>query len=291
MRLTVTILLSVLLHAAAGAQTAAEKIAAMTEDKPAQVGVAWIAGGRETAVNNGGGYPLMSVFKLHGAVAALRRMERNGTPTDTVIRVKAGEMMQRTYSPLLKLHPGEDFSIPFDSLLHYSIAESDNNACDIIIRMAGGIRGVNAEMKAIGLDGYNISETEASMNADPARAYNNRSTPLSVARLLMKVYEGDIITGRYAELMRAALEATVTGENKMKAGLGPGMTLGHKTGTGFTLPDGTKTADYDAGAVTLADGRRVYIAVLIKDSRLSDEANARLTADITRAILSEALDL
>ena len=63
------------------------------------------------------------------------------------------------------------------------------------------------------------------------------------------------------------------------------MTLAHKTGTGFTLPDGTRTADNDAGAITLPDGHRIYIAVLIKDTRLGDEANARLMADVAKVVI------
>ena len=82
--------------AAACAQDAARKINEMTAGKPAEVGVAWIADGKAHAVNNADGYPLMSVFKLHGAVAALRQMERRGTPTDTLITVRAAEMEKDT---------------------------------------------------------------------------------------------------------------------------------------------------------------------------------------------------
>lgn len=125
------------------------------------------------------------------------------------------------------------------------------------------------------------------MAADPQRSYNNRSTPLSVAVLFRKLYEEGILGGDYDRLMKAALEATQTGPDKMKAALAPGMTLAHKTGTGFTLPDGTMTADNDAGAVTLPDGRRIYMAVLVKDTRLGTKENARLIREITEAIIRQ----
>ena len=266
-------------------QTAGKIITNLIKDKPARVGVAWIADGREHAVNNTADYPLMSVFKLHGAVAALRRMERRGTPTDTSITVKAKEMLEDTYSPMLRLYGKRDFTIRFDSLLNYSVALSDNNACDIIIRLAGGIEAVNAEMRAIGLTHFNLTETEASMHADPMRSYNNRSTPLSVAVLFQKLYEDGILGGPYAALLKDILLSTSTGPNKIKAAIKPGMTLAHKTGTGFTLPDGTLTADNDAGVITLPDGRRVYIAVLIKDSKLGAEGNARLMREIAETVM------
>lgn len=267
------------------AQTAAERIGAIVADKPATVGVAWITDGVEHAVNNAGDYPMMSVFKLHGAIALLRQMECCGTRPDTIIKVEAMEMMKDTYSPLLKVHPEGSFTIRLDSLLAYSIALSDNNACDIIMRMAGGTAGVNAEMRAIGLKDYAITETEATMHADPTRSYNNRSTPLSVATLFMKLYEGGILGEPYASLLKDILLSTSTGQDKIKAALGPSMTLAHKTGTGFRLPDGTLTADNDAGVITLPDGRRIYIAVLIRDSRLGSKANAALMAEIARTVI------
>ena len=55
----------------------------------------------------------------------------------------------------------------------------------------------------------------------------------------------------------------------------------------FTLPDGTMTADNDAGAVTLPDGRRIYMAVLVKDTRLGTKENARLIREITEAIIRQ----
>ena len=48
------------------------------------------------------------------------------------------------------------------------------------------------------------------------------------------------------------------------------------------MADGTKMADNDAGVVTMPDGRQVAIAILIKDSKMSDADNARLMAEITK---------
>ena len=287
MRQVMTFIAAMLLSASACAQPAVMEISEMLRGRHAEVGVAWIADGREYVVNGHGGYPLMSVFKLHGAIAALRQMERRGTPTDTLITVKASEMLEDTYSPMLRLYGKRDFTIRMDSLLRYSVAESDNNACDIIIRLAGGIGAVDAEMRAIGLTDFNLTETEATMHADPMRSYNNCSTPLSVAVLFKKLYEDGILGEPYATLLKNILLSTSTGPNKIKAGLAPGMTLAHKTGTGSILPDGTMIADNDAGAITLPDGRRVYIAVLIKDTKLGTEANARLMADIARVVIGK----
>lgn len=285
MRTLFTALLAAIVPALAAAQTTEDKVMGIINGKPAKVGVAWIADGKEHAVNNDDCYPLMSVFKLHGAVAVLRQMERRGTPTDTLVRVNADQVTKDTYTPMLERYPESGFTIRFDSLLSYSVAESDNNACDIIISMAGGIEGVNAEMRAIGLTDCNLAYPELSMQADPMRSYDNCSTPLSVAVLFKKLFEENILGEPYATLLKHILISTTTGPDKIKAALEPGMLLAHKTGTGFTLDDGTKIADNDAGVVMLPDGRRLYISVLIKDSKLGSKENARLIADIARVIM------
>lgn len=285
MRTLFTALLAAIVPALAAAQTTEDKVMGIINGKPAKVGVAWIADGKEHTVNNADCYPLMSVFKLHGAVAVLRQMERRGTPTDTLVRVNADQVTKDTYTPMLERYPESGFTIRFDSLLSYSVAESDNNACDIIISMAGGIEGVNAEMRAIGLTDCNLAYPELSMQADPMRSYDNCSTPLSVAVLFKKLFEENILGEPYATLLKHILISTTTGPDKIKAALEPGMLLAHKTGTGFTLDDGTKIADNDAGVVMLPDGRRLYISVLIKDSKLGSKENARLIADIARVIM------
>lgn len=285
MRTLFTALLAAIVPALAAAQTTEDKVMGIINGKPAKVGVAWIIDGKEHAVNNADSYPLMSVFKLHGAVAVLRQMERRGTPTDTLVRVNADQVTKDTYTPMLERYPESGFTIRFDSLLSYSVAESDNNACDIIISMAGGIEGVNAEMRAIGLTDCNLAYPELSMQADPMRSYDNCSTPLSVAVLFKKLFEENILGEPYATLLKHILISTTTGPDKIKAALEPGMLLAHKTGTGFTLDDGTKIADNDAGVVMLPDGRRLYISVLIKDSKLGSKENARLIADIARVIM------
>lgn len=121
----------------------------------------------------------------------------------------------------------------------------------------------------------------------PINSYANWSKPESVVWLLRKLYDGRLLSGEYDRCIKQALAATTTGADKIKAGLSQGMTLAHKTGTGFRMADGTKMADNDAGVVTTPDGRQVAIAILIKDSKMSDADNARLMAEITKIILGD----
>ena len=259
----------------------------LAEGKDAEIGVAWMEGNAMHSMNNERLYPLMSVFKLHVAVALLKDMERRGAAVDTTLNITPEQMRKDTYSPLMKLHPDGKFSITLPKLIRYAIAESDNNAADILIAMAGGIDSVDREIHAMGIKDCHLSETEATMYEAPINSYANWSKPESVVWLLRKLYDGRLLSGEYDHCIKQALAATTTGADKIKAGLSQGMTLAHKTGTGFRMADGTKMADNDAGVVTTPDGRQVAIAILIKDSKMSDADNARLMAEITKIILGD----
>jgi len=267
-------------------EDAVKAVEKFIKDKRAGIGVAWTTGGKLMSVNNRRQYPMMSVFKLHVAVAVLRQMERRGTNLDTVLQIKPCQMRKDTYSPLLKLHPDGSFAISIRELLRYMVAESDNNACDILIGYAGGTERISREMRSIGLKDFRITETEASMHADRSRCYNNSSTPGSVVKLLRAIYEGGILKGEYARCMKETLLLTSTGADKIKAGLKSGMRLAHKTGSSDRTEQGVKTADNDAGVIIRHDGRRCYLAVFIMNSEESDADNAAIIAGITKIILS-----
>ena len=74
---------------------------------------------------------------------------------------------------------------------------------------------------------------------------------------------------------------TSTGENKIKAGLPKNTKIYHKTGSGSRTPKGLKIADNDAGYVRLPNGDLYYIAIMIKDSPLSDDENSKIISDIS----------
>ncbi len=277
------------------AEETKSRIAAYVKGKRASVGVAWSYGGDVISTGNGRQYPLMSVFKLHVAVGALMKMEQEGIPLDTVINVDESMMRENTYSPLKKLHPHGGLTITMRELLHYSIAESDNNACDIIISFAGGMKEISGRIARLGIRDTRLTETEASMHADISRCYDNSATPEAVVRLIKKLYTENVLTGEYERCLKQNLLSASTGKDKIQAGLSPGMTLAHKTGSSDRLPSGVKIGDNDAGVIFFpvgkenhADGKRLYIAVLIKDSEETDKENARIIADITRMITAAA---
>ena len=115
---------------------AVEKIA---DGAGADVGVAYASSGKYRQ-NGSRQYPLLSVFKLHVAVAVLDRADRENIALDSRIQILSAEIKPDLYSPLREKYGVRDLSLPLRELLRYMVAESDNNACDILIRWLGGVK-------------------------------------------------------------------------------------------------------------------------------------------------------
>ena len=289
MKSYILLTLTLFLYAAnIGAQqvSSAEKnIYDWLKDKKATVGVAVLTDKGETVLcNDSVHYPLLSVFKLHVALAVLDKMDRQHISLDSTLHIKAAQLKQDTYSPLQKKFPNQDLTISLRNLLQYSISLSDNNACDILIKYAGGIKYVNDYIRHLGLTDFNLSETEASMHIGTQTPYNNWSTPSAAVRLLQIADENNLFAPIYKDFLWQAMTDTQTGANKIKGQLPANAIVGHKTGSSDRIASGIKIADNDAGRIILPNGRKYYIAVFVMNSYETDEANACVIAHISRMV-------
>lgn len=77
--------------------------------KRASVGVAVIYKDQVFTVKNEGKYPIMSVFKFHIAVAALKKMENDGIALESKVFIEPKQMQKDTWSPMLKNIPSGAF--------------------------------------------------------------------------------------------------------------------------------------------------------------------------------------
>lgn len=115
----------------------------------------------------------MSVFKLHIALTALNKMEKDHIALDSMVYIKPEQMHKDTYSPLRDKYPNQTIYISYREILEYTLSHSDNNTCDWLIDFVGGIKHVDSYIKSLGITYLNLTETEHSMHEDIMRSYNN----------------------------------------------------------------------------------------------------------------------
>lgn len=290
MRTFATLLALLVFSGAASANRLERQLKARLSAIDAEVGVAVVSEGRViAAVNDKKRYPLMSVFKLHQAMAVADSLQRLGATTDTLLFVARADLRPGTYSPLREKRPEGNFMMTAGALMDYSVQLSDNNACDLLFKYFGEPAATERYVKSLGIGHFAIRHTEAAMHGNAALCLENHTRPSAAARLMHLLFTDARFSGPAFSHLRTGLRQCQTGLDRLAAPLlGTGASIAHKTGTGGLTPSGRLLAVNDVAHVVLPSGRSYSIAVFVADARCSPEAAARLIADVS-AIVFEAL--
>ncbi|MFQ8626416.1 MAG: class A beta-lactamase, partial [Candidatus Gastranaerophilaceae bacterium] len=251
-------------------------------NKDAVVGIAIIKNQKEWIIGSKNSLPMLSVFKYFVALKVLDKLEKEKISLNKEITINKNMVDEKLYSQMLDKYKTFPFKISIANLLKYMISESDNNACDILIGYAGGTKEIQEYINSIGFVDVEISETEFDMNKEIEKQYLNQARPIDIIRAMKFVRDRNILSDASCKFLDEIMINTTTGKDKLKAGLPQNITLGHKTGSSSRKSNGIKIADNDTGYVFLPDGNVYYIAVMIKDSKMSDEENAKLISSISK---------
>lgn len=265
-----------------------KELTAIADSAKGDVGIALIYDGDTLTVNNDAIYPMMSVFKLHQAVALCRMFEENGTSLDSVMTLRRSELDPDTWSPMLKDHSDEEISLPMRRLLEYTLIESDNNASnEMFVRLMPPAACDSVIAGIIPRGSFEIRFNEAEMQADHSQAYSNRTSPLGAAILIDRVFTDTLVGKDYQDFIKSALMRCQTGPDKISAALSEreDITIGHKTGSGDRDDNGRLAASNDVAFITLPDGRHYSLAVFVKDFDGTDAEAAATIARISEAVI------
>lgn len=255
----------------------------------ARIGVAAIINGADTIeVNGRKEFPMMSVFKFPLALTVAHIVETKGETLDSMITVSPDDLKANTYSPMLKKYGRRPLEMSLRELLEWSLKESDNNACDVLIDRIGGTTAVSGILDSLGVgDEIRVKVTEAQMHVDPSLSLKNSSTPRAMARLFER-YDSELRdrSANFREI-GGMLEQCRTGLDRLPAPFeGSDAIIGHKTGTGFATAGGGISAINDCGYIIIPDGARYYIAVFISNSPDSPDDTSKIIAGISEIVKS-----
>jgi len=259
------------------------------ESRDANIGVAVIIDGKDTvSVNGHKPFPMLSVYKFPIALALADVYRGNKLTFDHQIKIFPEDLHLDTWSPMTEKLLASDnaltdtLKLSARDLLQYMLQQSDNNASDIVLNSIGGISSVN-------FPGINVVSTEAEMHTDNNLCYANSSTPIAMAKLIDS-FDREMNDSLSLEI-KYIMQSCATGDSRLaKPLLSANAVIGHKTGTGFTLPDGRLMAVNDAGYIHLPDGRRYVISVFIENSGYSMEQTEAIIAEISDLVFREVSD-
>lgn len=225
-----------------------------------EYGLCFISSEGTADINGDRFYPMHSIVKFPQALYVSDYMQTNGVSLDSMVVIRKAELMQDTWSPMLKVME-EEGAFSFRELLRLSLIESDNNACDLLFQLFGMPEKVESFVEGLGFKNIKIMYTERQMHDCPSLALENCCTPSEMARLLLW-FNGHKDDNAYIREVWNLMAACNTGADRLPAAFGDGCRVVHKTGTGFAPENGMPQMN-DAGIVIFPDGQVIAIAVFV----------------------------
>ncbi|MDP9079443.1 MAG: class A beta-lactamase, subclass A2 [Bacteroidota bacterium] len=264
--------------------TLREQIATISKSSKGIVGVS-IMGleSRDTLSVSGDARLVMhSVMKFPIALTVLHWVDSGKLTLDKKIHIKKKDL-PKTYSPLRDKYPDGNVDVSIADLLSYMVSLSDNDACDILLKVIDGPKTVQDYMLHLGIRGIAVRASEADMASSWELQYTNWCKPKEATILLDKFYKGEILSKPNTEFLYKILTETSTGPHRIKGLLPAGTVVAHKTGTSPTNDSGLSPATNDVGIITLPNGKHLAISIFVCNSTDDEATRDAVIAKIAKA--------
>lgn len=263
-----------------------QKIQYIISTKNAVVGVAVISDDKKDTLSFSGErhFPLQSVFKFHIALAVLSEIDKGKFSLDQKIEIKKKDLLSDLYSPIRDKFPnGTTLSIA--EILKYTVSQSDNVGCDILLRLIGGPQMVEKHFESNHFKDISIKINEETQQANWELQFKNWTTPKAANEVLQSFYnnKNKLLSKKSHTFIWEVMKATETGKKRLKGQLPENTIVAHKTGTSGTNKDGLTSAVNDIGVVFLPNGHHYFISIFVTNSTENADTNEKIIADISKA--------
>jgi beta-lactamase class A len=229
-----TLFLSAPSWGASKADLAKAKIEVLLKEANYKGGIAIknLHSGAEIAIRGNEMFPMASVFKFPIAIAILRKIEAGDLKHEQSFHLKKTDILNGLRGPIAEKYPHGEIDLTTDALLKYMVSDSDNTACDFLIKIAGGPDAITKELRKLQIDDINISRTESEIMAttnEPGPKGLDATSPLGMIRLYEKLNDGKVLNpDSSAYLMKLMTESN--NPPHILNGLPKDLRIAHKSG-------------------------------------------------------------
>jgi beta-lactamase class A len=298
----------------------ARKIEALGQSFDGRVGIVVQSVQDGWSVSHSGGaiFPQQSVSKLWVAATVMGQVDAGKLRLSDALTLTAKDLTI-FHQPIRKRIGDGHYTASIAELLDLAMTQSDNTANDVLFRKVGGQEGVGRFLESHDLDeiaigpGEKILQTKAAgMTWDDRFSYGrtfwhvretvpldvrakaigdyvtnppDAATPFAIARALARLQRGELLSPGSSATLLDLMRRSRTGPDRLRAGLSPGWTLAHKTGTGQVLGY-YATAYNDVGILSSPAGKHYVLVVLIASTQQSVPVRQALMAEVTRAVIA-----
>ena len=255
-----------------------QKLYEIVKSKNAVVGIA-IQGYDEKdtlSINGDLKFPLQSVFKFHIALAVLKNVDEGKLNLNKNIEITREDLNSDLCSPIRDKYPS-GVNMKLSEIIKYTVAESDNIGCDLLLKIIGGPEIVEKYLHENNIEDIAIKYDEKTQQSKWENQYENWTTPKSANLALLNFYQnknGLLSRDSYSFLWET-MKSTKTGQKSIRGELPSETVIAHKTGHSGKNKDGMTGAVNDIGIVFLSKEKYFYLSVFVSNSKEDEEKNQK----------------
>jgi beta-lactamase class A len=181
-------------------------------------------------------FGLCSTFKLPLAGAVLQAVDQGRLRADARLPLDPRERVP--HMPATEAWLQRGWATPL-ALAEAAQLKSDNMAANVLLRALGGPEAFTGWLRAQGDPVTRIDRYEPAMNLVARGDERDTSSPVAFAATVGRLCTSDALKPASRTQLIAWMQATRTGQRRLRAGLPKGWRAGDKTGTGFNpgMPD------------------------------------------------------
>ena len=219
-------------------------------------------------------FAMCSTFKAPLAAAVLMGADAGKFGLDGQISFGKDDILD--YAPVVKQNRKRG-RMTMSELAQAAVEVSDNSAANLLLPMLGGPEGLTAFARAHGDAVTRLDRNEPTLNENAEGDPRDTTSPAAMAGLMGRLLFRDMKADS-AAMLRGWMNASPTGDKRIKAGLPEGWTSGSKTGTCGTA--------YNDVALVKSPGGDEYVLAVYLDRPTVDAKKAEAAiADAARAAL------
>lgn len=262
-----------------------QKIEQIASANRATIGVAIIGNNEKDTltINGDRHFPLQSVFKLHIALAVLSQIDQGNFSLNQKIKIEKKDLTPNLYSPIRDKYPNGT-SLPISKILEYTVSQSDNVGCDLLLKLIGGPQVTEEYFIKNNIKDVSIKINEEVQQANWDLQFENWTTPKAANEVLSKFYynKTKLLSKKSYNFLWKILKETETGKARLKGQLPKNTIVAHKTGTSGANKEGLTEAVNDIGIIFLPNGQHYFLSIFVTKSNENNETNEKIISDISK---------
>ncbi|MBO9152493.1 class A beta-lactamase, subclass A2 [Chitinophaga sp. GCM10012297] len=237
-------------------------------------------------LNDTAHFPMQSTFKFPIAMAVLKQVDEGKLQLDQPVFIDKRSYF-KTWSPLQDSIPEGNANVPLSRLISLMVSQSDNVACDVLLKLIGGEAVANDYIHSLGVTDIAIVAGEQKMHAAWDVQFANWCRPSAYTQLLDILNKGTALSKTSNNFLLGVMYGTTTGPDRIRGLLPKNVQVAHKTGTSG-VQNGLAAATNDVGFIVLPNGQKLAVAVFVSLSHADEPTRDKVIAQIAKAAYDHA---